>query len=92
MFNCTLLEKGLWHYVHEREAWWRVAVDSKFGNSYGGRCSNEPLGTYGVGLWKNIMRGWESFQVIQDLRWEMTPSLDSATIYGMEIWPLQKPF
>jgi hypothetical protein len=35
MFNRVLLEKWLWRYVHEREAWWRVMVDSKFGNSWG---------------------------------------------------------
>jgi hypothetical protein len=32
-FNRVLLKKWFWHYVHEREAWWRVVVDSKFGNS-----------------------------------------------------------
>jgi hypothetical protein len=33
----------------------------KFGNLQGEWCSNEPLGTQGVGLWKNIRRGWEKF-------------------------------
>ena len=47
--------------VHEREAWWIVVVDSKYGSSWGGWCSNEPLGTFGVGLSKNIRRGWEKF-------------------------------
>jgi hypothetical protein len=34
--NCTLLEKWLWLYVHERETWWRVAMDSKSDSSCGG--------------------------------------------------------
>jgi hypothetical protein len=47
--------------VHEKEAWWRVVMNFKFGNSWGGWCSNEPLGSYGVGVWKNIRRGWGMF-------------------------------
>jgi hypothetical protein len=33
-------------------------VDSKFGSLWGEWCSNEPAGLYGVGVWKNIRRGW----------------------------------
>jgi hypothetical protein len=29
VFNHALLEKRLWRYIHEREALWRVVVDSK---------------------------------------------------------------
>jgi hypothetical protein len=61
MFNCALLGKWLWRYGIERDAWWRVAVDSKFGSLWGGWFSLEPVGAYGVGLWKNIMKGWETF-------------------------------
>jgi len=39
MFNRALLGKWLWHYRIEREAWWRIAVDSKFGSFWGGWCS-----------------------------------------------------
>jgi hypothetical protein len=39
VFNCTLLEKWLWRYGFERDSWWRVAVDSKFGSLRGGWCS-----------------------------------------------------
>jgi hypothetical protein len=45
-FNCALLGKWFWRYVHEREAWWSVVVDSKFGSSWDGWCSNEPFGSY----------------------------------------------
>jgi hypothetical protein len=69
MFNRALLGKWLWRYGREREAWWRIAVDSKYGSVWGGWCSLEPAGSFGVGLWKNIRKGWEkvfslsSFQV-----------------------------
>lgn len=36
-------------------------MDSKFGNLWGGWCSLEPVGAFGVGLWKNIKKGWETF-------------------------------
>jgi hypothetical protein len=38
--------------------WWRVVMDSRYGRSWGGWCSNEPVRAYGVGLRKNIRRGW----------------------------------
>jgi hypothetical protein len=38
-----------------------VVVDSKFGSSWGGWCSNETLEVYEVGLWKNIRRVWGKF-------------------------------
>jgi hypothetical protein len=61
MLNHALLEKWLWCFVHERGAWWRVAVDAKYGRSWGGWCSIEPPRPFGVGLWKNIRRGWGMF-------------------------------
>jgi hypothetical protein len=61
MFNRALLGKWLWRYGIEREAWWRIAVDSKFGSLWGGWCSLEPAGAFGVGLWKNIRKGQEEF-------------------------------
>jgi hypothetical protein len=44
--------------VHEREACWRVAVDSKFGSSWGGWCTLKPSREFRVGLWKNIRKAW----------------------------------
>lgn len=35
LFNRALLEKWLWHYMHER-CLWRVVMDSKYGSSWGG--------------------------------------------------------
>jgi hypothetical protein len=36
-------------------------VDTNYGSSWGGWCSRKLVGAYGVGIWKNIMRGWEKF-------------------------------
>jgi hypothetical protein len=41
----------------------RFVVDSIFGSSWGGGCSNKPLGSYGVRSWKNIRRSCGRFQV-----------------------------
>jgi hypothetical protein len=61
VFNRTLLGKWLWHYGLEREAWWRVVMDSKFSSLWGGWYSLKPSGAFGVGLWKNIKKGWKKF-------------------------------
>ncbi|XP_059436099.1 uncharacterized protein LOC132169027 [Corylus avellana] len=50
VFNCALLGKWLWRYRSERDAWWRVVVDAKYGSLWGGWCSVEPGGTCGVGI------------------------------------------
>jgi len=60
-------------------------VESKYGSSWGGWCSSEHVGAYGVGLLKNIRKGW-------DLRWKMTQRLDYDIIFGVGIWLLRKLF
>jgi hypothetical protein len=60
-FNQALLGKWLWRYGSERDACWRVVVDSKYGSLRGGWCSLEPSGAFGVGVWKNIRKGWILF-------------------------------
>jgi len=57
VFNRALLGKWMWRYGIERDAWWRIVVDSKYGSLWGGWCSLEPVGTFGVGLRKNIRKG-----------------------------------
>jgi hypothetical protein len=47
--------------IREREAWWKVVVDTKFGSAWGGWCSIDPPGMHGVGLRKNIRKGWRLF-------------------------------
>lgn len=42
-------------------ALWRIVISLKHGESWGGWCSNEVSEPYGVGLWKHIRRGWDTF-------------------------------
>jgi hypothetical protein len=58
-FNQALLGKWLWRYGREREALWRMGIEVKFESLRGGWCSKEVLGTFGVGVWKHIRRGWD---------------------------------
>jgi hypothetical protein len=60
-FNQALLGKWLWRYGTEPDALWRQVVEAKYGNLWGGWCSKDCRGPYGVGLWKNIRKEWESF-------------------------------
>jgi hypothetical protein len=36
-------------------------VDSKYSSMWGRWCSRGIVGAFGVGLWKNIRKGWETF-------------------------------
>ena len=36
-------------------------MDSKYGSLWGRWCSLELAGSFGLGLWKNIRKGWEKF-------------------------------
>uniref|UniRef100_A0A2N9GKR1 Reverse transcriptase domain-containing protein n=1 Tax=Fagus sylvatica TaxID=28930 RepID=A0A2N9GKR1_FAGSY len=60
-FNQALLGKWLWRYGCDHEALWRRVVDAKYGSLWGGWCSKDTRGPYGVSLWKNIRKEWESF-------------------------------
>jgi hypothetical protein len=60
-FNLALLGKWLWRFGSERDAWWRVVVDSKYSSLWGRWCSLEPTNAFGVGVWKNIKKCWDSF-------------------------------
>ena len=61
VFNPALLGKWLCHYTHEREAWWRVVVEAKYGLVWGGWHSLDTIGLHGVGLWRFICKGWQLF-------------------------------
>jgi hypothetical protein len=60
-FNRALLGKWLWLFAMEREALWRLVIEAKYESRRGGWCSKEVMGTYGVGVWKHIRRGWDKF-------------------------------
>jgi hypothetical protein len=57
-------------------------VDSKYDSAWGGLCSNEVHASYGVGLWRNIRRGWGIFLAILDLWWVMDLKLSFDMMYG----------
>ncbi len=61
IFNKSLLGKWLWRYGIDREAFWWQVVEVKYMSLWGGLCTKEIRGAYGVGLWKGIRRGWERF-------------------------------
>jgi hypothetical protein len=55
-FNKALLGKWLWRYTVEREAFWQLVMDKKYGSVASGWCSNNVIEPYGVSLWKHIRR------------------------------------
>jgi hypothetical protein len=60
-FNRALMGKWLWRFAMERDALWRKVVAIKYGSMRGGWCSKEVGGSFGVGVWKCIRRGWDAF-------------------------------
>ena len=52
-FNRALLGKWLWRYTINREALWRLVIETKYNSARGGWCSKESkevMGTFGVGV------------------------------------------
>ena len=60
-FNEALIGKWLWRFGLERDTLWRQVIEVKYGCVWGGWCTSLVSGPYGIGLWKNISRGWPSF-------------------------------
>ena len=60
IFNVALLGKWLWKFRQERDALWQQVIKVKYGCELCGWCSSSISSQYGVGLWKNIRRGWPS--------------------------------
>jgi hypothetical protein len=67
----------------DREALWRLVVETKYDNTRGGWCSKEVIETFGVGVWKHIRRGGISFPNLSDLRWGLGQKLVFGMIYGV---------
>ena len=61
IFNKALLGKWLWRYHLEEGSLWRDTIDARHSVAWGGWCSKEVSGGYGVGLWKYIRKGWPCF-------------------------------
>lgn len=55
-FNQALFSKWFLRYQNEKGALWKSIIDSQFGEAWGGWCSDEVCGSYGVALWKYIRR------------------------------------
>jgi hypothetical protein len=61
LFSQALLGKWLWCYATEREVYWRMVVEVKYGSMNGCWCTKVVEGLFRVGVWKNIRRGWGTF-------------------------------
>jgi len=84
IFNKALLGKWLWRYAHEREGWWKSIVDAKYGSSWAGWCSLDPLGLTEWGFGRTLGRGGVCFVAIPDLFWEIGPGSDFGMMSGVE--------
>jgi hypothetical protein len=47
VFNQAMLGRWLWCYAYEREDWWRIVVDAKYGAEWGGWHSVDTVGPHG---------------------------------------------
>ena len=61
---------------------WGEVVDHKYGSQWSGWCSLELMGSYGVGLWKFIMRVWKEFS--RFTRFEVSDS--SKISFWKDVW------
>ena len=67
-FNHALLGKWLWTFPLERESFWRKVIVGKFGKEEEGWTIREVRESYGMGLWKDIRKGWEEFFLRTSIR------------------------
>ncbi|RVW83126.1 putative ribonuclease H protein [Vitis vinifera] len=54
--NKVLLGKWVWRFAVEKDNLWRLMIGVKYGQEEFGWRSKEARGTYGVGVWKEIMK------------------------------------
>jgi len=81
-FNRALMGKWLRRFALERDALWRKVVDIKYGSMRGGWCSKEVGGSFGVGVWKCIRRGWDAFAA--HVRYEVGDG--SKVLFWHDVW------
>lgn len=62
----------------------QTIVDCKHSSLVGGWCFGEVNGSYGVGLWKFIIKVGGSSLGKLDLRWGMAPRLDLDMVWYRE--------
>ena len=86
-FNQALIGKWLWSYAIESEALWHKIIKAKYEDQDGGWCSKEVSGPYGVGLWKHIRRGWDTFS--KGVRFEV--GIGSKVRFWHDAWSSDQP-
>ncbi|RVW47373.1 LINE-1 retrotransposable element ORF2 protein [Vitis vinifera] len=64
LLNKAFLGKWVWRYAYEKDNLWKTVIGVKYGQEGCGWRTKEVCGSYGVGLWKEIMKEadwcWES--------------------------------
>ncbi|KAL6343074.1 hypothetical protein AAG906_017886 [Vitis piasezkii] len=62
----ALLGKWIWRFDHEKDNLWKKVILVKYGQEGIGRRTNEANGTFGVGVWKEILKEtnwcWENIE------------------------------
>ncbi|RVX00219.1 putative ribonuclease H protein [Vitis vinifera] len=56
LLNKVLLGKWLWRFAFEEDKLWKKVIMEKFGQEGLGWRTNEARGTFGVGVWKEILK------------------------------------
>ncbi|KAJ9674776.1 hypothetical protein PVL29_023982 [Vitis rotundifolia] len=66
MLNKALLGKWVWRFAFEKDNLWKRVIGVKYGHEGSGWRTREARGTFGVGVWKEIMKEanwcWESIE------------------------------
>lgn len=60
-FNSALLGKWLWHFLTNSLGMWRKVVVCKYGEEEHKWFPKTISSPYGLGFWKGILKGWDSF-------------------------------
>ena len=56
LLNKVLLGKWIWRFAFEKENLWKKVIGVKYGQKGFGWRTNEARGTFGVGVWKEILK------------------------------------
>jgi hypothetical protein len=86
-FNQALLGKWIWRFSQERDAFWRLVIEVKYGSVRGGWSSLPATGSYGVSVWKFIRRGWDN--LAKYLRFEVGEG--SHISFWHDLWCGNRP-
>ncbi|KAJ9680330.1 hypothetical protein PVL29_019599 [Vitis rotundifolia] len=56
ILNKALLGKWIWRFAFDRDILWKKVIGAKYGKEGFGWRTNEARGTFGVGVWKEILK------------------------------------